>query len=84
MMIGLVASVGCSCPIHVWLRWNNVVQGLDSSPNVDVVVVIVVVDAAKHANDIDAILIIDALAAFHPVDVVVNSVVIHLLCDFAM
>ena len=47
-------------------------------------VVTVVVDAANLANDVDAILIVDVLATLHLVDVVVYSVVVHLLCDFAM
>ena len=53
-----------------------------SNPNVDVDVVVVVVDAANHAS-IYAILIIDVLATFHPVDVLVCFDVVHLLCDFA-
>ena len=55
MMSGFAVSVGCSCPIHVQLRWIDVVQGLDSNRNVHVVV-IVAVDAANHANDVFAIL----------------------------
>ena len=74
MMNGFVVGVGCSCPIHVQLRWVDVAQGLDSNPNIDVVVVVVVVDAANHANDVFAILIVDVLATFHPVDVVVHIV----------
>ena len=84
MMSGFVVAVGGSCPIHVQLRWVDVAQGLDSKPNVDVVVVVVVIDAANHANNVFAILSVDALATFHPVDDVACSDVIHLLCDVAI
>ena len=77
-------AVGCNYPIPVQLRWVDAMQGLDANPNVDVVVVVVVVDAANHANDVLAILI-DVLATFYPVDVAVYLVVaILLLRDFAM
>ena len=58
-------AVGCNCPIPVQLRWVDAMQGLDSNPDVDVVVVIAVVDAANHANDVLAILIVDVLATFY-------------------
>ena len=51
----------------------NVMQGLDFNPSVDVVVVVVVVDAATRANGVFAIMIVDVLATFHPVDVVVYA-----------
>ena len=76
MMNGFVVAVGCSCPIHAQLRWVDVTQGPDSNPNVDDDVV-VVVDAANHANDVFAILIVDVLATFHPVNVVVYADVVH-------
>ena len=52
-------------------------QRPDSNPDVDVVVVVVVADAANHANDILAILIVDVLATFYPVDAVVYLVVLR-------
>ena len=50
MTVGLVVSARCSYPILVQLRWDDVVLGLDSNPNVGVEVD----DAAKHANLVDA------------------------------
>ena len=70
--------------INLQIGWVDVAQGLDSNPTVAFVVVVVVVDAANHANDVIAILIVDVLAMCHPVDVVVCSDVVHLLCYFAM
>ena len=85
MMNNLAVAVGCNCPIHVQLRWVDAMQGPDSNPTVDSDVVVVVVDAANHANDVFAILIVDVFATFYPVDVVVYLVVAVLfLCDFAM
>ena len=83
-MNGFVVAVGCSCPIHVQLRWVDVAHGLDSNPSTDVDVVVVVVNAANHASDVFAILMIDVLATFHAVNVVVYSDFVHLLCDFTM
>ena len=91
MMNGLVVSARCSCPILVQLRWADVVLDLNSNPSVDVDVVVVVVDAANHANlDVDAILslvdgFVDGLATLYLVDVVVYLVVVVLLlCDVVM
>ena len=82
--MALLSLSDVDVPIHVQLRWVDAMQGPDSNPKVDVVVVVVVVDAANHANDVFAILIVDVLATFYPVDVVVYLDVVHFLRDFAM
>ena len=85
MMNGFVVSPRCSCPILVQLRWADVVPDLSCNPSVVVDVVIVVVDAANHANlDVDAIFslvdgYVDGLATLYLVDVVVLF-----LCDVMM
>ena len=78
-------AVGCNCPIPDQLRWVDATHRPGSNPDVDVVFVVVVVDAATHANDVLAILIVDVLATLYPVDVVVYPVVaILLLSNFVM
>ena len=55
MIVGLVVSVRCSCPILVLLRWDVEMLSLGSNPSADADDVIVVDndanhDAANHAS----------------------------------
>ena len=61
MIVDLFVSARCSYPILVQLRWVDVRPNLHSSPNVDVVLVVVVDDVASHA-------ILDDDATFFLVD----------------
>ena len=46
MIVGLVVSAGCRCPILVLLRWDAEMLSLGSSPSAD--------DAANHTSLVDA------------------------------
>ena len=54
MIVGLVVSARCSCPILVLLRWGAEMLSLGSSPSADADAVVVVDDAANHASLVDA------------------------------
>ena len=61
MIADVVASVGCSCPILVLLRWDVVM------PSLGLIAEVVVDDSANHAKydlDVDVASLLDALALF--------------------
>ena len=79
VIVDVVASVGCSCPILVLLRWDDVMLSLD------LVVEVVADDSANHAKSVDAatfylvddlddaMLDLNAVAALFLYDVVVHA-----------
>ena len=54
MIVGLVVSARCSCPILVLLRWDVEMLSLGSNPSADVDAAVVVDDAANHTSLVDA------------------------------
>ena len=85
LMSGLVASVRCSCPIRVQLRWHHVVLDLNSNPSVDVDVLVVVVDAANHAKpDVVASCFLSMLISMALSMVLPHSILSTLLSTFLL
>ena len=82
MIVGLIVSARCSCPILVLLRWNAEMLSLGSNPSIDVDAVVVVDDAANHPSLVDA--------TFSPVDdhdgamIYLDEVVVLFLYDVVM